>query len=64
MNEVDQIRYSKRAEAYAQAQEIKEREIRINRDELGTVKAKRHASEIASKWLSKRYEEIERELPN
>jgi hypothetical protein len=64
MEEVDQIRFSRRAEAHRVAQEIKEREIRVNRDTLGIVKATQHASEIASKWLREQYEAIERDLPN
>ncbi len=63
MNEIDIIRYSRRYDADRTAQEIREREIRINRDTLGLMKATQHADKIAGDWLRTKYNEIENDLP-
>jgi predicted kinase len=64
MNEIDRIRYSRRGQAFQQAQQMKADAIAATRGELGIVKATQKASEDVSGWLREQYEAIERELPN
>lgn len=63
MNQIDILRYSRRYDADRIADEIRAREIRINRDTLGLMKATQHANKIAGDWLRAKYNEIENDLP-
>lgn len=63
MNEIDIIRCSRRYDADRTADEIRAREIRINREHLGIMKATQHANKIAGDWLRTKYNEIENDLP-